>query len=159
MRDCQSETPNGSCIACGRPLPHGLRRNCLPRHGNTQPSNRAQTQHSRLRPQPGNVLQWVIFHATAGQVTHGVGCETFRLWLNSIGWRRCLATPNRQAIIARLRDQAAAEGYAFTRRAICGYLVKAATHWLKSRIATPPRRPLLQTRSPNPDPQDRKVNS
>lgn len=106
-------------------------------------------------PAPGNVLKFAIYHATAGRIAHGIGCEAVRVWMNTLGWRGCLKKKNRRAIVARLREQAAAEGYSFTHRALIGHAVRAfahatkfyarwffngelatiAAHWLQSRIA------------------------
>lgn len=73
---------------------------------------------------PGDFLKSLIYHATRGQVAHGLGCQAFREWMNALGWLGCWR--ERRRILARIRQQGAAEGYSTSWPALAGHTLAAA---------------------------------
>ncbi len=81
-------------------------------------------------PQPGNVLRFLIYHATAGAVsdikvdlgTCG-GCYNFQSQMNRWGWRGCWT--RRREIMARIQEKAAEHGYRSDWRALPGRILLA----------------------------------
>ncbi len=76
---------------------------------------------------PGDFLSRVIYHGTNGRAVHGVDCARFASLMNHWGWLGCLVR-GRQ-IAARIREHAAREGFALTRRKILVLGIVGLLRW------------------------------